>query len=119
MTEGRTDLSGYWKGVVVTRLFQVTIQIFVEQTGNELKARFEAYEPQGRSRSGSLAGTLDGDRIVLKADNNTSFTGQLTGTTQVDHMISGVIQGPNDESPTGTLTLFSAQSEIVLAHYQA
>ncbi|HZS55170.1 MAG TPA: hypothetical protein VFA65_12255 [Bryobacteraceae bacterium] len=110
------NLAGFWKGVAVSRLFQVVIYVFLDGTDQNLTGRFEAQEPSGQSRDGKVTGTFEGERVSFTDDSGSRFIGTVVGEGS-QRMIYGTLQGPTDQFPTGTLTLFSAKTELFASHY--
>ena len=113
-----TKLSGYWKGVAVSRTTQVVIHMFLEHTNDRVAGKFEFRDPQGRASTGNVNGTvLNGVITITSEDGALAFRGQLTGETNAEQIIHGTMQGKGDSCPTGTVTLFGGQGEVAAAHY--
>lgn len=113
------NIGGYWKGVAVSRMFQVQIHVWLKQTGDsEITGKYESHDPNGRTSVGDLTASVRGSEVTFTSkDRTVEFSGQLVGEAAIDRILYGTMKGQRDQYPTGTLTLFNEQTEFVLQHY--
>jgi len=112
-----TGLSGYWKGVAVMRTLQTVVHLYLEHNGNELSGKFESPDIPGPNSKGDMKGSINGDKVMLILPEKAAFHGQLTGDEPANRMIHGVIQSHNEETPSGTLTLFPQERGGIVEMY--
>jgi hypothetical protein len=112
------NISGYWKGLAISRSFQINIHVFLEQKGDALTGKFETNDPEARTSHGSLSGSVRGTEVIFNSEDKTiEFRGQLLGETNTDYMLFGTLKSVREKSPTSTLTLFPGHSGIVAFNY--
>src|SRR5437660_324744 len=101
-----TELTGYWKGVGVSRTLQTVVHVYLEQSGSELSGRLEAPELPSGNKKGEVTGSVDGKRVRMRSREGIELLGEVAGQTRADQIIHGVMQSAEEKRAEGTLTLF-------------
>jgi len=112
------NVSGYWKGLAVSRTFQVNVHLFLEHKGEAVTGQQETHHPDGRSSTGSVTGRVQGRDVTFNSEDKTiEFHGQLLGETSADFMLHGTMKTVKEKSPRTTLTLFPDGGGIIPFQY--
>jgi hypothetical protein len=121
-----SDISGFWKGLTVSRVSQNVVYIHLEQDGNSITGVFEAPQSPDQRTKGDVTGSIEGSAITLQvaqpaergselSKSSVLFQGTVVGTAG-NQMIYGTLQtAESGSSPGGTATFFRPARETFVA----